>query len=78
MGSGESSFDDDAIRIELRRMVEAFRTKHLDELAAVAVACREEAEASEDQKQRVFSGLEDAKSASEKNIQMMLDFIERR
>ena len=78
MDSGETSFDDDAIRVELRRMVEDFRTKYLDELAAVAVACRNEAEASEDQKERVFSGLEDAKSAGEKNIQMMLDFIERR
>ena len=74
----ELAFNDDAIRIELRKMVEAFKTQYLEELAKVEVACRAEPEASEKQKQKVLSGLEGAKFSGDVKIQMMLDFIDRR
>ena len=74
----DDAFDDDAIRNELRKIVEAFTTQYLGELSEVEVACRAEAGASDEQKQRVYSGFKNAKSIGEHRIQMMLDFIERR
>lgn len=77
MGTDNEALDDDAIRIELRKLVEAFRSQYLAELAEVEVACKAEAGATEDQKQKVVSGLDGAKHRGEVRIQMMLDFIDR-